>query len=199
MKKVSKSWIGKVISAIGSFLIKSKEYFAVIQSICIIAGIIAGLIWFYNQGESRPRVIITHKITDRKISDNIVWISVSVKIHNVGKVPVNVDSGFVRIQKIIPLSKNMITDINKDVSIIDKKSCIVIWPPACQHYEYKLKDKLFIEPGEVDRKSYEFLVPADLKTIKVYSYFGNPEKSWWKFWAKPNLIGWNEETIYDLK
>jgi hypothetical protein len=199
MGKVSKSETGKVIAAIGSFLIKIKDHLSAIQSICLIAGIIAGLIWFYDQGESRPRVIISHKITSRKINDDAFWINVSVKIHNIGKVPVHINSGFVRIQKIIPLSDEMTKDIKRNVSIIDKKSCIVRWPPACQHYEYKLKDNLSIEPGEFDRKSYEFFVPSDLKTIKVYSYFENPEKSWWKFWEKPKPIGWNEETIYDLK
>lgn len=191
--------ISDAINGICSFLIKGKEPLAAIQSICIIAGIIAGVIWFYGQGESRPRVIISHKITDRKINENIVWINVSVKIHNIGKVPINIDSGYVTIQKIIPLSEDMIKNIKKYFYLKDRNSCIVNWPAACQHYEDKLNEKLFIEPGGVDRKSYEFLVPSDLKTIKVHSYFENPEKSWWKFWEKPKSIGWNEETIYDLK
>lgn len=178
-------------------LSKWKDIFDILQKIFTILAIVGAGIWFYMQGESRPRAIISHEITHRKIHAKKTWVHVSVILENIGKLPINIESGKVWIQQIKPIPKSLIKDIKSDVNIVNEDTFIVNWPNPCG-YIHKLKDKIWIEPGEKDRKSYEFLISSDLKTIKVYSHFENPQKSW-KFWEKLSPIGWENVTIYDLK
>jgi hypothetical protein len=51
------------------------------------------------------------------------------------------------------------------------------------------RDKVVIEPGENDVVPNEFIIPARIQVVAVYSYITNPDD--------PKL-GWNGLTYYDL-
>jgi hypothetical protein len=94
----------------------------------------------------------------------------------------------VYIQKIIPLDKSIEDLINNNQHPISKEYKIVSWPLLDEPYKSKIN--VAIEPGEIDKLEYEFIIPSYIETIKIYSYFENKES---------HPIGWSQTTIYDLK
>jgi len=169
---------------------KWKDLIDIVHSIFVILAIICAGYWFFKQGEIRPRADIFHEITYRNIYKGNNWVHVLINIKNIGKTPIVIEKGTVWIQQVTPLADKFKTDLDSGVNIINKDYAVV-WPNACNQEPYKRNTPISIEPGETDRKSYEFIVPRDVTTIKVYSYFENPNKSY--------DIGWKTITIYDMK
>lgn len=80
----------RINDIIESPLSKWKDILAILQSIFTIIGILGALYWFYQQGEARPRIVISHEVTHRQLNEKMTWVHVSVKIKNVGKIPINI-------------------------------------------------------------------------------------------------------------
>ncbi|MGA7577970.1 MAG: hypothetical protein ACLQUW_01540 [Desulfobaccales bacterium] len=182
-----------------SSISKWKDITEIVKSVFIVAGIIGTGYWFFEQGEVRPRADIAHEITYRHISKDYTWIHVSVIVKNIGMTPIRIEKGKVYIQQILPLSKNLEGNLKTKNNIVDKNFFIVIWPNACEDNTiYNINQRLLIEPGEVNRKYFEFVIPSNITTIKVYSYFENTQRSW-VYWIKYISVGWKTATIYDIK
>jgi hypothetical protein len=168
-------------------LSKWKDIIDIIHSICVILAILWAGIWFFQQGEIKPRTEVSHEITHRTIHDKNNWVHILVKIKNTGKTPVEIEKGTVYIQRIKPLDEQLKKAIESGQDIIDKKNRMVIWPYACKPQPLQKQSKKLL-PGETERESYEFIVPLDVKTIKAYSYFESETYD----------IGTRTVTIYDL-
>jgi hypothetical protein len=54
------------------------------------------------------------------------------------------------------------------------------------------KDALVIEPGESEVIPNEFIIPASVKVVAVYSYISNPAEA-------EHHLGWNGLSYYDLE
>lgn len=171
----------------GKTLAKWKDIIDIIHSIFVIFAIIWAGIWFFQQGEIKPRTDVSHEITHRIIHDNYKWVHILVNIKNTGKTPVVIEKCTVYIQQIRPLDDHLKNAIESGKNIVDEKSCMVIWPYACDKQHIRnLPRKLL--PGETERKSYEFIVSRAVETIKAYSYFE----------GDINDIGTRTVTIYNL-
>jgi hypothetical protein len=169
-------------------LSKWKDIFDIAHSIFVILALLCAGYWFFVRSEIKPRADVSHEITHRTIHGEHNWVHVLVNIKNIGYTPVVIEKGKVYIQQIKPLSDDLKKAIESGDEIIDKQNCMVIWPNACkQQYERNQPKKLL--PGETERKSYEFIVSLDVKTIKAYSYFESDTQE----------IGTRTVTIYDLK
>jgi len=178
---------------------KWKDILEILKSVFIILGIIGGAVWFYEQGEVKPRAEISHEITYRNISKDYKWVHVLVNIKNIGRIPIRIEKGSVNVQRILPLNSEIENKLKSGTNIIDKKFFIVIWQNADKYNTiHNLQKPTMIEPGEVDKKYFEFIIPHNLITIKVYSYFENPARSWW-YWIKYDPAGWKTVTIHNIK
>ena len=62
----------------------------------------------------------------------------------------------------------------------------VSWPLLKERID---KRHVKIAPGEEDTLYYDFIIPNNIETIKVFSWIGTQESG----------LGWGKTTIYDLK
>ncbi len=175
------------MNEVPSKLSRVKSAASIAQSVFTVGAIIAAGIWFYIQKEASPKANIDHKVTHRQIDDDWTWVHISITISNPGKRLLNLESGIIRIQKIMPLSKEIRKMIKNNKSPISQKSYRVPWPTIGKSYKPQLNIK--IQPGEDDTLDYEFIVPSKIRTVKIYSYFTKQQKP---------PIGWGKSTIYDI-
>ncbi len=175
------------------------------QSIFTIGAIIAAGIWFFIQKEASPKANIIHEITHRQIDKDWTWIHVSISISNPGKRLLNLESGIIRIHKILPLSKDISKMLKNKKNPISEESCKVSWHRIGKEYTPMLNIK--IQPGEEDNLECEFIIPSYVQTVKIYSYFAKRQRkqnsnSMIETSHLANLqntdIGWGKETIYDI-
>lgn len=47
-----------------------------------------------------------------------------------------------------------------------------------------------MEPGEVHRETFEFIVSKEVRAVMVYTYFYNPGAS--------RTLGWGTATVHDI-
>lgn len=158
-----------------------------IQSWITIIAILAGGIWFIFRGEAETRANISHAVTHVQITKDWVWVHVASKIENVGNTNLNLDSGIMRLQKILPLDSRISAKIEAKSSPIDE-DYIVPWPTIGPSYELE-KIAVKIAPGEEETLEHEFIIPSYVETVKIYSFIGK----------KGEPIGWHRTTIYHLK
>jgi hypothetical protein len=170
-----------------SCLTKAKNWASLIQSIVTILAIIAAGIWFFWRGEASPKANIVHEVVHRQITDKWIWLHISTIISNVGKSSLEINSGIIRVQQILPLDQIISEKIKRNESPIDQEAMIVLWPQIGDTYSPKINMK--IEPSENDRVKCEFIIPSYVRTIKIYSYFKKAEDS---------TVGWSTATIYDF-
>ncbi len=161
-----------------------KDIAGIIQSVLICLSIITAGIWFFLQRDPLPKANITHEITHRQITPELTWLHVSVSITNVGKRLLQLESGFTRLQKILPLDPAIADTIKAGKSPVSPVDCVVPWRTS---HSFDLNLTVAIEPGETDILNYEFIIPAYIRTVKIYSYF-----------ERRKDLGWSRTTIYDL-
>lgn len=186
-----------------------KAWLSLVQSVLTITAIIVGAAWFAQQGDPFAKATISHEITDRSIGEGHRWIHIAITIANPGKTMLALETGTIRIQQIKPLDSrgsavlaNAVSNGNAN-SVVSKEHYVVIWPAPVEEYAPKLHVQ--IEPGESDTLNYEFVIPAEIKTIKVYSDFS--ERNTGRIWktyrriVNPDREGlrWHQTTIYDPK
>lgn len=170
-----------------STLEKVKDIAAIAQAVATVLAILVAGFWFFLQGEHSPKANISHTVTHRLLNDQWAWVHVAVNIVNAGKRPVDVTRGIVRVQKILPLDRLIDQRLKDGQPLIDPGEARVEWPKVADSYERQLS--LHIESGESDRLTFEFILPAYVQTVKIYSYFER---------QKDPPIGWAESSIYDL-
>lgn len=161
-----------------SILTRVKSVANIAQSVATVIAIIVAGIWFIERREASLKADITHTVIHRQIDDKQTWLRVSIKISNQGKRLLDLKSGLFSIHQILPLEPD-------DIPIL--KDYRVNWPLIGKPCERELNIK--IEPGEADHLDHEFLIPRNVQTVEIYSYFQNPENQ---------DIGWPKSTVYDL-
>ena len=130
---------------------------------------------------------IDQNVTHRQLDKDWTWVHVSVSISNQGQRFLDLKSGTIRIQKIMPLDKAIEDKIANNHDPISLKSHKEPWQNLCDPYEPVLK--VGIEPGEVDQINCEFIIPSNVQTVKIYSFFKKKQKQG---------IGLTKTTIYDI-
>ncbi|MCP4989048.1 MAG: hypothetical protein GY928_24220 [Colwellia sp.] len=165
--------------------IKSISFF--VQSGLTIGAIIVAGIWFFVQREASLKANIDQKVTHRQIDKDWTWVHVSVSISNQGKRFLDLKSGTIRIQKIMPLAKEIADKIANNQDPISSISHKVPWPNLCDPYEPVLE--VGIMPGEIDQINCEFIIPSYVQSVKIYSFFKKDQKQ---------RKGLTKTTIYDI-
>jgi hypothetical protein len=170
----------------------------------IIAIIIAGL-WsfrlFIKNREDYPVAEVNHAISHWNLGNNHVYLSLLVTIKNCGKVLIQLDSGMIIVQQILPLLdelKGLIQE-SSDEDISDGKSKLfheknsqIAWREiGCREPKWKMEE-VNIEPGESEEFQYDFILKEDILSIRIKTYFKNIK------YINSN-IGWRKTTSYNLK
>ena len=157
---------------------KIKSWLDSLQTLFTILAIVAGGVWFYWQGAMRPDLKIEHHVSSRTLVDQEGDRLVSVEeiLENVGRVPVDLPCGYLKV-----------FDINPGSGGPDD----LIWPAKDQPQPAKKYRR--IEPGERGSLHNEIVVPEKIKTVRLHSFYYDSPNC-----AKPGK-GWEYISVYDLE
>jgi hypothetical protein len=178
-----------------------KDLMAGIQSVATVIALLAGGWWTYQifvlERETSPHANVTQVVTGKLISQKWYWIQISITAQNTGKSLVQFDDADIRVQQINPVPSNVEESIKNKKDPVEIPDLYIPWKGLCRYFRpYSIK----LEAGESDTTEVEFLIPAWLKTVRIYTYLENTtDYSGWLFWRKSNNYGWHTVTLYDLK
>lgn len=180
-----------------------KNALDILQSLVTIVAVVVGGAWTYLlfiQGRNwSPHANIEHKISHIELSKELNLIRVEVDVSNTGTSQLRLAKTVIRIQQILPISScpEKVSCAKQEVKIaserIERDNDGFTWPLVAKR-ETTSEDVGPIEPGEKQLLEYEFVLPSDVKIVRVYTYFKNGVVS------KPNNeIGWEASSYYDLR
>ena len=168
---------------------------SIVQAAANVAVLLLGAGWtaylFKNRRGKFPRANITHEIIDRRIEADKILLRVDVSIANVGDVLLQIEHGIVRVNQMLPVTENLLEDINADGGIDDFNVVETKWPNLAAREQDWLIEMFEIEPAETDEVNYDFVIPFGVKTVEVYTYFRNAKK-------RPREIGWGHTSIHEI-
>ncbi len=168
-------------------LSKIKNILSIIQTCFTIIALISAAAWFLIQGEASQKTNISYEVTHRKITEKWLWLHLNVVFSNVGKRPLYLERGHARVQKILPLEKNISEKLTKNKHPILPQETTVQWPYLDELHDVKLDMR--INSGESDSSEFEFFIPAHIQTVKLYCFFKK---------SKEERMGCLISIIYDL-
>jgi hypothetical protein len=188
------------LARVGAFLDRNKDRIGSIQAVITVLAIIVGGFWTYRafiqQRQSHPRLKIEHRIESWPVSNDQVLLSVNEILTNTGPVMVDLRGGTIRVIQVMPLPQAVARDLpsmqsepthcKAEASVYNPN----VWRVLVDSARNWKSNSVLIEPGESDMVPNEFIIPASIQVVAVYSYISNPEN--------PNL-GWNELTYFDLR
>jgi hypothetical protein len=161
---------------------KWKLFFETIQALLTCGAIITAACWFFLQAEGESKAKCSHKLSMVKVDiggSNFWWGCLEVKIENVGQIPFNPTQGILKVSQIKPLPADLNVNIDKNGRFR--------WPQLLSYTNVMTNP---IRPGEVDYRNFEFAIPTNVETFRVYSYLNL---------GKDRPLGWSKASIYTIK
>jgi hypothetical protein len=180
-----------------------KDTVETVQAIITTAAIIIGGIWTYNlfvkERQQFPHANIEQKISHVALSKQTNLLRVGIEIANTGSSRLLLGKSIIRVQQILPIppcpkqGPCASQQVNAAIKESERQADRFSWPLIAER-EKGFEQPLDIEPGEKAPIEFEFVVPSDVKVIRVYSYFRNDQKS-----NGDNEIGWSMSSHYDFR
>jgi len=191
-----------------------KQLVEIAQGITTITAIVVGGFWSYKifiqKRQRYPRVKIEHHIICRSISseNRRTLLSLDVIISNSGDVLLSLQSGEIFIKQLLPLPDKILKPYNQGENLDGEQ--ITGWKMIAfraEKWESNKKKEprmkrimkalgisypsgIEIEPGEIEQLHYDFFISNNVRSILVYSYFRNIQKS--------HRVGWSLTTTHDI-
>ncbi len=162
---------------------------SIVQSTATTIAILAAAVWFLLRGEGNDRANIAHSVTHRQLHEDWTWVGLSVRFENKGNQRIDLTRALIRIQQVLPLHDKLLRRMADGDPLIRAGETAVRWPKVVPAYDVELDNE--IEPNEVDTSfKYDFLIPSNVRTVRLYSYFEQQEQP---------SVGWSAATLYDLE
>jgi hypothetical protein len=184
-----------------------KDAIQAVGSLAAVVAVLMGGVWTVFLWRWRrlryPRLNVQHKIfhwaASGKVSLNDkVLLHVAVETKSVGEVVLRLESMFVRVQQLVPLPAEVLDAMAAGKNPVAENESEVAWPEIdCRRCNWK-KQTREIEPGEIEEHHFDFVIPANLEKIEVYSHIVNARKARRFLFWKAEPIGWNTTTVYSL-
>ena len=140
-----------------------------------------------------PHLTITNKVSHRPIGESYVHVAVTATLHNSSKVKMEIREAVFLLQKIAPVSDEVVEVLYAEYAEAFEKG-------EFKNIQWKTLDKIpltweenvvIVEPGEMHQETCEFIVPRDVESAIIYSYFYNSRV--------PQVPqGWGATTVYDM-
>lgn len=171
----------------------------IIQALGVLIAICVGG-FFANQKLQlfrtfQPHLTVSHEVSHRLIGDSYIHIFVTATLHNRSRVKVELRKAEFALQRVAPTSDEHIEQLYADVFHYEKYEDIR-WDTLDDVNRNWSKNKRIriIEPSELHKETFEFIVSTDVECVLVYTYFYNQEYSRGSRSAK----GWGVTTVYDI-
>ena len=160
-----------------------------VTALVLAGGGIFALYKFQVFRDFEPHLDVRHEISHRHIGDSYVHIGVTAILHNGSKVKIEILKGIFALQKIEPISDDMIEELYARAYNQEME-----WPVLEKVERIWSKNDLVIEPGESHRETYEFIISRDATSVLVYTYFDNSTYSS----GSQKAEGWTATSFYDI-
>jgi hypothetical protein len=170
---------------------------AVIESLATAAGIAVAGWWSYRLFVKRrlgyPRASLSIRFVVVTIEGARTVLRVATEIKNTGEVLLQPQWARVRVQQLHPASESVRTAMERfDSSVDDKVEAELPWTVLCAH-TWDLQGKAEIEPNESETLECDFVIPAGVGRVLVYSYLSN------RATKSSREIGWSASRSIRLK
>ena len=140
-----------------------------------------------------PHLTITHEVNHRAISPNYIHIDATARLRNSSLVKIELRRADVRLHLVAPITDDE-AEVLYDAVFEDKIENYVQWPVTHEMERYWDDGDLIIEPGATHLESFDFIIPGEIESVRVYTYFHNPT-----FEEGSNVSeGWRTSTAYDI-
>jgi hypothetical protein len=159
------------------------------------AAIVVAGFWTYRlfvrKREAAQRAKISHEISSLVLAGSQRLVHVAATVENTGQTLIRLQDGFMRIQRVLPLSEAEHATLADGTDLVPEGECEVRWPLIKQRlYNWK-KGEAEIEPGETEVLPADFIIDAAVEAVFIYTYVRNV--------ATPDReIGWCRTTLYTL-
>jgi flagellar biogenesis protein FliO len=164
-----------------------------LQASVAVLAMVIGAIWTYKifvqHRQKYPRANVTLRVDSWCVGAERRLIHTSVCVANVGETLVELASGLVRLQQVLPMDAEIAGRIARDTDPVSEGECEVLWPQLRERQCQWGAIPREIEPGETDEYHFDFVIPAAVRVIEVYSYLQNVKK-------RKRNIGWNTTSVY---
>lgn len=143
----------------------------------------------------QPHLTVSHEVSHRLIGDSYIHIFVTATLHNRSRVKVELRQAEFALQRVAPASDEHIEQLYADVFHYEKHEDIP-WDTLDDVNRNWSKNKRIriIEPSELHKEPFEFIVSTDVESVLVYTYFYNQEYSQ----GSRSAHGWGSTTVYDI-
>lgn len=170
-----------------------KDLTSIVQSALTILAILAGggfaLYKLKQFRDLEPHLTISHAINHRPIAEGYVHIDVTAALNNTSRVRVEIAEGDFVFQQVAPFLSE--ADERKQLEaqvFADDIQPFMEWTVAgvlrC--------GKMNIEPGQIHQETVEIILPDDISTIAVHTFFRNADSG-----GKAQSV-WSLTSVYDI-
>jgi hypothetical protein len=176
-----------------------KKLLEIAASSLTLLAVIVGAFWTYwlfiRTRQRNPSANLAHQVEHRGLTDDRVWVRVSVTVQNVSKVLLTLVEATCWVQQVKPADEEILAEIAKAKEPLDEEGLEYKWPLAAgaKKKTWPNGDRQ-IEPGESDQVHFDFNVGSEVETIIVYSYFENA-----KMRTRKSELGWRMTSVHDLR
>lgn len=168
----------------------------IVSGLVTIGAILVGAWWAYTKF-IRERTPNRHAnlelvISDRALTSDQALIHVAATVTNTGTTLIKLSSLRVEVLRVLPLTDEIAekVDARELPKLIGAETA---WPLIKREKCQWGAGQFEIEPDEHDGIGFDFLIPGEIKTVFVYAYLENSEKS-----VEGRQIGWSASAFHDL-
>jgi hypothetical protein len=138
-----------------------------------------------------PKANVSQEVQAIRLTDDEICIHTCARIQNIGDVMISICSAKHTIYWVLPLDpsiqgwlkrerKSYYDDLNKEIGEQ------INWPGYSKEVGYEIE----IEPGEYDKVHFDWVIPANIEIVGMYTYFQNLKKR--------GPIGWHTKQFYEV-
>lgn len=191
-----------------------QDWIAVLNDLSTIAAIIvggtAGYILFYARRQHKPRAQLAHQIKHWSLPEHRVLLHLDVTLANPGQLPLRPVYMEGRVQKVLPLSHPFAERLASNAvrqgtlkpthALVQDGQTQVEWFLLERLSQEWNPGRFVIEPGESEIQSFDFVLPGDLQTVRVYTFVRNDEPRSLLNLRQEDDKGlvWELATLYDI-
>lgn len=178
---------------------KIKNFLETAKVAATIVAIVVGGAWTYYlfvmERSFKPQADVTHKVNQLRIRDDAVLLRVVLEIKNIGNSLLVSSHRETKLQQVLPLydcgGHGICAAEQIDWALSEKgfDGERFAWPEL--HRTEVKEDRIEIEPGETHFEDLEFVVPASVEVVRVYTWLNNS--------ASSSQLGWKFSSFYDLR
>ncbi len=134
----------------------------------IFGGIFAWWRWGREASFAR-RGDLSHDVTNSLLSNSHRLVHVTLKLTNTGQSTLRPVEAYTKVFQVLPLNGDFGTKLLDGTAPLDVTNTMFQWP-TIGHRKYPvMEDKVKIDSGESERYDADFVIPASVSAIFVYS------------------------------